>query len=252
MDLWDQLQNRAKVTTAESNLAGEMTYTEVKESTSDAVGSEDDGSVFDVTIASFERLRNRAEALLVQAIKSPFPTTFRPYITKTQWWMTVGEAPLADEPQTITAELDHPLHILEQNISFLRKTLADAPFRRIWRDSLQGLQELLYNDVLMRQNFTTLGASRFMQDVTAIKSVIDRSMQGTSSPFSMLKLEEAAYLLNLPIEDENSEKTLQGVYSEVFSDGQAAQHALQSLGITHLSNKEARAVLARRVEANSD
>ena len=83
--MWDQLQERAKTTHTNGNLAGSMSYTAVKESTSSAVGSEDEGSVFDVTIDGFERLRGRAEGLIIQAMKYAFPSEFRQYLTKPQW-----------------------------------------------------------------------------------------------------------------------------------------------------------------------
>lgn len=53
--MWEELQQKAKVTGADDNLAGQMTYTTVKESTSTAMGSDAEGSVFDVTIEGFTR-----------------------------------------------------------------------------------------------------------------------------------------------------------------------------------------------------
>lgn len=83
--MWDQLQGRAKVTHVDGNFAGSLSFTAVKDSTSTAVGSENEGSVFDVTIAGFESLRDRAEALIIQAIKYAFPAAFRQYLTRPQW-----------------------------------------------------------------------------------------------------------------------------------------------------------------------
>lgn len=69
-----------------------MSYTEVKDCTSEAVGSQDEGSVFDVTIENYERLRNKAEKLLTQAISHASPTTFKQYLSKPQW-TTIGDEP---------------------------------------------------------------------------------------------------------------------------------------------------------------
>ncbi len=79
------MQGRAKDTSAEDKLAGDMTYTEIKEVTSDALGTEDEGSVFDVTIDQFQRQKDRAERLIISALKYSFPLTFKQYITKPQW-----------------------------------------------------------------------------------------------------------------------------------------------------------------------
>lgn len=86
VELWDQLHGRAKDGDREVNLAGPMSFNELKQRTSNSIGSDSDaGSVFDVTISQFRHLQKRAEGLLIQAIKSAFPGTFRPYLTKSQW-----------------------------------------------------------------------------------------------------------------------------------------------------------------------
>ena len=67
---------------------------------------------------------------------------------------------------------------------------------------------MLWNDVLMRQSFTALGAARFSHDVMAIQSVVDgscaiyRGVRGAD--LRMDKLNEAVIVLNLPLHDEVS------------------------------------------------
>ena len=84
-----------------------MSYAEVKDSTSTAVGSESEGSVFDVTIDGYGRLRTRAEEFMIQALKSNLSISMRHYFTRAQW-MTVGDVP---EVFNVTAELDQPLQV---------------------------------------------------------------------------------------------------------------------------------------------
>jgi hypothetical protein len=123
VDLWDQLQDRAKTTDTTDNLAGDMSYKEVKGATSAAVGSDDEGSVWDVTINGFQGLRDRAEHLTIEAIKSNFPTSFKHYFTQPQW-TTIG-----DDPDltllSVTAELDQPLQVRSNSISQLRVRNSD-------------------------------------------------------------------------------------------------------------------------------
>ena len=92
-----------------------MSYKDVKGATSAAVGSDDEGSVWDVTINGFQGLRDRAEVLIIQAVKSNLPISFRNYFSKPQW-TTVG-----DEPDlssfSVTAELDQPLQVRSNSIS---------------------------------------------------------------------------------------------------------------------------------------
>jgi len=73
-----------------------MTYTEVKDCTSEAVGSQDEGSVFDVTIKDFGNLKKKAEALIVNALKYKFPANFSQYLSKPEW-QTIDSAPLSSK-----------------------------------------------------------------------------------------------------------------------------------------------------------
>lgn len=90
VELWEELQKKAKYTALEDNLAGPMSYTDVKNSTSAFVGSDEDGGVFDETITAFQKRRDHSERLMVEAIKYGFPGTLRPYLSKPQW-LTVDE-----------------------------------------------------------------------------------------------------------------------------------------------------------------
>ncbi|KAG4437008.1 hypothetical protein IFR05_007512 [Cadophora sp. M221] len=252
IDMWEDLQERAKDTDGNANLAGEMSYNEVRDSTSDAMGSELEGAVFDKTIESFEKLRQMAESYITQAIKYSFPVSFKQYITKPQW-CTIGDASSSSYPSARTAELDVPLRELAQSMEFLRKVLSDAPLRRIWRDALGSLQDLVFHDVLLRQEFTSLGAAQLRYDFEAVQATIGRHIKyGDGSTFAMPKLREAILLLSLPVEAEGEQKSLRNVSEEIFADGQRASDALESLGFKHLTNGEARAVLAKRLEASTD
>ncbi|KAF4630599.1 hypothetical protein G7Y89_g7538 [Cudoniella acicularis] len=253
VDLWDQLQDRAKVTDVEDNLAGSMTYTEVKDSTSVAVGSKDEGSVFDVTIDGYERLKKRAESLIQQAISYAFPGQFKQYFSKPQW-TTVGDETISPSSLvTVTAELDQPLQIMRQSMTFLYKALAYPPFRRIWREAFDNLQDLLFQELLMKQDFTTLGAARLMQDLMAIQSVVEScvSLTSSGSALSMPKLKEGVSLLNLPVEPEAGQMSLKDACTEIFATSPQAEAALKWLGLNRLSNFEARVILQKRVEAAS-
>jgi RAD50-interacting protein 1 len=90
VDLWDELQRRAKKTDLDDNLAGPISHADVKSSTSASVGSDEDGALFDETIIAFKKRRDHAEGLIVEALKYGFPSTLRPYFNKPQW-LTVDD-----------------------------------------------------------------------------------------------------------------------------------------------------------------
>jgi RAD50-interacting protein 1 len=142
---------------------------------------------------------------------------------------------------------------LQRNLNFLRKTLGTAPFKRICRESLESLEHLLYNDVLLRQDFSTLGAARFVQDVTAIQGVVDTcTPRGSGPALGMPRLKEAAALLSLPVEAEDGRLPLMKACQEIYAGGAQAKLALEMLGMTHLTNFDARSILAKRLETQQD
>lgn len=69
-----------------------MSYEDVKDRTSTAVGQDnEDGALFDETVAAYSMRRKAAEELLVGALAESHGKAFRAYTTRVQW-TTVGEA----------------------------------------------------------------------------------------------------------------------------------------------------------------
>jgi RAD50-interacting protein 1 len=136
-------------------------------------------------------------------------------------------------------------------MAFLHKTLATAPFRRIWHAALDTLQDLLWRQVLMRERFTTMGAAQFYRDLMALWEVIDDYIpNGSSSALGMPKLREAAQLLNLPTSARDGLPSVSSAYDRVFSNNAEAKKVIDELGFSTLTFIEARLVLQRRVEAS--
>lgn len=90
--LWDQLQGRATKEGETSRMSGEMSYEEVKDRTSAAVGSDaDEGVLFDETIAAYTLRRKTAQEFLANALADSHYKAFRAYATRTHW-TTISES----------------------------------------------------------------------------------------------------------------------------------------------------------------
>jgi hypothetical protein len=90
-----------------------MSYDQVKDRTSSAVGTEEDGGVlFDETIAAYSARRKRAEEFLSETLIESHRKAFRAYIQRPQW-STIAEDPSSvDSYHTaVTSELDEPLRV---------------------------------------------------------------------------------------------------------------------------------------------
>ncbi|KAF4979514.1 hypothetical protein FZEAL_4282 [Fusarium zealandicum] len=251
VSLWDELQTRAAHRSSQGNdITSTMSYDDVKDRTSAAVGQQrEDGALFDETISAYSMRRKAAQELLVGALIESHGKAFRAYSSRVQW-TTIGEAAVLDE-LTITPELDEPLRILQRNFDFLIKALSTAVFRRVWRDALSKLQDYLWQSILLRQTFTTFGATQFRRDGSALVAIVERYIPGGSSTLDSLT--EGMRLLSLPLETgEEGGLTLKEASDRVFKDNDEARKVLEELQLEELTPQNARNILQRRVENNEN
>lgn len=138
--------------------------------------------------------------------------------------------------------------VLKRDLDFLSHALSTAVFRRISREALEELNNMLWSDVLMANKFAASGAAQFRRDVDALCAVIKRYIPDGSSALGSIK--EALRLLNLPVEvaSEENGMTLRQVVDRVFTDNTEAKKVLEELDVESLSPPHARQVLQRRVE----
>ncbi|KAL7810085.1 TIP-1 family domain-containing protein [Trichoderma aethiopicum] len=253
--LWDQLHKRESrqfrhQTSAIASVVG--AGDDLKERTVAAVDEGDEnGAIFDETIAAYTNRRKAGEALLVGALVESHSKALRAYTHNVQW-TTVGESATPDDSSalSITPELDEPLSVLKRNLEFLGKALSAASYRRVWRDALDKLQDLLWSSVLTRQTFTTLGAAQFAHDCASIFSLVDRYIPNGSAALEALR--EGLVLLNLPAAAEGEGMTLKQASDRAFRDNDEARRVLEELELVALTPLNARQILQRRVENNEN
>ncbi|KAK5995681.1 RAD50-interacting 1-like protein [Cladobotryum mycophilum] len=254
--LWDQLHKRDSRGKRQSVPDVDADSGDIKGRTSTAVTEGDeDGAIFDETVAAYTSRRKAAEELLVGALVDSHAKAFRAYLQNVQW-TTIGETAVLDDPAllSITPELDEPLRILRTNFDFLSKALSTTSLRRVWHDALDKLQDMLWRGVLTRQSFTTVGAAQFAHDVGAIFSLVDHYIPGGSAALEVLR--EGLSLLNLPptVEEGNTEGvvTLKDASDRAFKDNDEGRKVLEELGLVSLTPVNARQILQRRVENNEN
>ncbi|KAJ3495008.1 hypothetical protein NLG97_g3697 [Lecanicillium saksenae] len=241
-EFWDELQ-RASGSDRRSELEGEQDITS---------SNGHNGAIFDETIAAYSSRRRAAEDILVSTLADAHLKAFRAYTQRPQW-TTIGEAETLDPSQlSITAELDLPLSKLKENFDFLYRALSSASYRRVWHGALSKVQDLLWNSVLMKHQFTTLGAIQFAHDGQALAAVIERHLPGGSS--ALEELREAMDLLRLPIAlpEDMTGITLKQASERAFTDNDTARVLLEELRLQSLTPVNARHVLQRRVENNEN
>ncbi|KAG6086544.1 hypothetical protein E4U30_008438 [Claviceps sp. LM220 group G6] len=264
--LWEELQardvQRSKRDSAASSIEPHGVAGRIFSTLSE--GS-NEGGIFDETVSAYSSRRQAAEQLLVSALAETHAKACRNYTHHVQW-TTVGEAAILDDPfqTSVTSELDEPLRVLQRDFEFLAKAISTAAFRRIWHHALVKLQDLLWNAILMKQSFTTLGAAQFAHDCGAIFALVERFIPGGSAALDSLR--EGLQLLNLPTDPTaaaNASANVDGSAAEptltlkeasdrAFTDNDEARKVLEELGLEALTPVNARYILQRRVENNEN
>ena len=253
LELWDELQDRARSNVGEKPLAGPMSVEAVAERTSSTVGSEaDTGALFDETAGAYRRLRVRSEGFMQEMLIHSLRETLRPYSRLNPW------SSLSTEPSTslsLTAELDGTVQLLKEYLSFLARALAQAPLRRIVRQVMLAMQTFLWDRVLMVHTFSAGGIAQFQRDVDAIWETVDKRLGEGQGEMGMRKLKEGLVLLSLPVKNEENGEAeeelgldLWEVEKRVFRNNESGREVLDELGLEVLSESDARHVLERRIE----
>lgn len=257
---------------------------------SDLANSE--ATIFDAPIAAFSSNRGRAEELLIGALIESDRDAFKNYCSKSQWTSlgddvaagkqkfslfpllyttTTNSTEIQVDLQTLplSPDLVPAIETLQRNLEYTSKTLSTPTYRRVWRNAISKLEEMLYTQVLLYHSFTTLGAKQLVRDLAAISTLIFRFLHVDR----FFKMKEAAMILSLPLQgfssvliapdvidgdaldqeilDENPPPpTLGSVYERVFANNDEARKVLAELKIETLTPSDARKILQRRVEAS--
>ena len=281
LELWEELQDRAKTRDRVSRNLGELH--EIKQKTSLAVGGDESdgepqGALFDETAASYHRLRVRSEGVIVETLTYNIREALRPY-ARIGTWASLSSTSAGG---VISAELDGTLRLLSEYFGFLSKAVGRIALRRISRQVAHSIQSFIWDNVLVRHSFSTAGATRLNVDVSAVCSNINRYVGSGQAQLGMRKLLEGVTLISLPIRgeiqrvqpsssgdddweeggawddanghaEETKEKNM-GLFEVerlVFMSNEDARHALEKLGLETLSEGDARAVLEKRIELGS-
>ena len=281
LEMWDELQDRVKNRERVSSNLGELQ--DIRSKTSAAVGDDESdgevqGALFDETAASYKKVRVKTESIIVDTLTYNVREALRPY-TRISTWASLSTTTAGG---AISADLEPALRLLREYLGFLSKALGTLPLRRVSRQLCHSIQTYIWDNVLLRQSFSTPGTTQLTTDMTALCAQIDRFVGQGQARLGMRRLVEGVALISLPIrgevqrerpgksgednEDEGAawedgdgdvgevgsrQLGLFEVERQIFMDNESARYALQQLGLEVLSEGDARAVLEKRIEVGS-
>ncbi|RMZ76374.1 hypothetical protein DV737_g4871, partial [Chaetothyriales sp. CBS 132003] len=296
LELWEELEDRAKANSGSSGTVGQdLTVDAVAAKTSSTIKQNGDeeletegGALFDETATSYRRLKELAEAEVLRLLDINVRDAVQP-LAGVETWASLS-APVADMSALApSSAVDSLLQTISSLLGFLRRVMAVSPLRKAAKHFCNTLQHEILSVVVLRHSFSTAGVAQLKRDVLALATAIDGTTgaRGVAAA-SMRKLDQATYLLGLPIkasataseaqnavddgwgfdnEDDNNDDTnpteaaaeseeekqwgLWEVEKGLFKSNEAARQTLAEMGLDLLSENEARNVLKRRVEIGS-
>lgn len=219
LELWDELQDRARRNSGENGSIGrDLTTSEVASRTSttivqnnhdlDGAGDTDpSGALFDETASAYRRLRLKAEEQINGLLINVITSSLRPY-SKVTGWSSLSSPDTTSTTLSHSPSLDNSLRLLSDFLSFLSKVLSPSPLRRITRQLCLAMQKYLWDNVLMRHNFSASGTEQLKADMDAIQKVIDASIGFTGdAERGMRRLNDGIRLLGLAIKPSTSKSS---------------------------------------------
>lgn len=278
LELWDELQFRAKNNDGISGGLGGLQEIQAKTSASvgdDDLSSETHGALFDETAAAYHRLRVRSENIIVETLTYNIREALKSYGRINSWASLTSST----SDGAISSELDATLRLINDYFGFLSKAVGKVPLRRMCKQVCAAIQTTIWDTVLVRHSFSTAGGAQLAVDVAAICSQINRYVSPGQAQMNMRRLMEGVTLIGLPVRGETSQSQADGNDEEddvawgddetnedeparkkmglfeverlVFMDNESARRALDQLGMEVLTEGDARAVLEKRVELGS-
>lgn len=262
VELWSELQERVRQNqTTGRNVAGTMSIAEVASRTSPAVAkngnqieASSDGALFDEMASAYHNLRLRSESIITSTLSSNIIAALKPYSRVSTW--AALSSPSSTETASLlspTSDLAPAMRALSTQLSFLSRALGTASLRRVSRSLLQSIQSYIWDNVMIKQNFSAAGAAQIASDVDHILGVVNSATGASGSSGVSLqttkKLSEGLHLLCLDAAGDTL--GLWDVEDRLFRDNESARGVLAELGIETLSEADARSVLERRIEVGN-
>lgn len=125
--------------------------------------------------------------------------------------------------------------------------MGNSECRRICRQAFSDLEELLWSEVLLKQDFTSLGSAQFKQDILAIEDMA-HAYFSSSTIVVMHRLMEAVELLSLPVHNKHG-PPLKDAVSAVFGTPDELSALIETFQFTMITASDAKLILQRRREA---
>lgn len=179
---------------------------------------DDEGTLFDETIASYNKLKHRVTLTISSVLKKELQHSMSDYFKSTIWRTDVTPA-----PGEISSKLHQPIKTLSKLLAFLRSFHTRNDFILITRSFASDLSRYIWNYIIQSNQFTQNGAQQLSNDIAQLWTDLLLPRDA-----SLRKVEQAVMVLTVEDARQKSESQLQN-----------------DLGLTDLSLDDIRGIVKR-------
>ncbi|KAF2666574.1 hypothetical protein BT63DRAFT_375958 [Microthyrium microscopicum] len=272
LEMWSELQHRASLGASNAIVAGNLTIAQVAARTSSTINNDEgdqaqyeEGALFDETAAAYMRLRTRTESIMTDLLTNNVRQALGPYSRINPWAsLSPASTQANDGPLPPNAELDGLMQSLRSLLSYLVRAVGTAPLRRLAKQTLQAMETVIFDQVILGHSFSGAGTAQLAADNSALLGLVSKYLDAGTIDIGLGRLSQAIRLLSIPIkaskapeesEDDAENPADVGLFEvgkRLFEgSGEDAKKLLDDLGLDRLSVGEARKILAKRVELGS-
>lgn len=182
---------------------------------------EDDGTLFDETVATYTKLKQRVLLNTNNVLKKELSTSMKPYFQHSQWR-------LDHEPKAVSSSLSRPLRHLGQLLTHLKRFHSPNDYTRIARTFSGDVSRYFWNHIIQANMFNIEGAMQLSMDISEMIGTFDLPFDN-----SLKRVQEAVMLLRQ--------------HDKVGKTERDAEAIQASLDVASLTIGEIQSLLARRL-----
>lgn len=196
LELWDDI---CSLSAKKKSLDRKVAQAVDSSSATIPENEDDEGTLFDETVASYNKLKNRVTLTISSVLKKELQHSMDDYF-KTSYWKT-DSSPNSGE---ISSKLVQPIKVLSKELSFLRSFHTPNDFTLITRAFAADLSRYIWNYIIQSNQFSQYGAQQLSNDITELWASLLLPRDG-----SLRKVEQAVIILGLPREEKDQKSQQQ-------------------------------------------
>ncbi|CAN6660518.1 hypothetical protein TRVA0_032S01134 [Trichomonascus vanleenenianus] len=184
LELWDDI---SKLSSSSKKLDNKTSLALKDSQATIPHNEEEDGTLFDETIASYSKLKERVFLTVQSLLKKELQTAMHDYLRKSDW-----------QPQSasteVSSKLVRPIKTLSKELDFLRSFFTSVDYLRLSKSFGHDLQRYIWNYLVQSNVFTIAGGQQLKKDVAELWETLllplDSSFRKLDAAAEVLSVEE--------------------------------------------------------------